>query len=233
MLQLSRKRPGPGRSEQGGGLVRRRRKPLRRRSPAVATVPEATTKPVQPVPDEGRTAEIRRRHPRLRASPSSWPSPCPRSRRPRSEPRSRSSVRSTCPRMWPTASRSSTRDEFRAVPAAAASSWDIAPKTGSGLGGKFTLAQLDRIGARSWRFEWAKEARNQSTQVTALPRCRLEVPGPRRTGDLRPAARVETRDKRPIPILEKQPLLFDRLDPRSGRSPGRGTPRPSRPRRGS
>ena len=104
--------------------------------------------------------------------------------------------------------------EFRQTPADAASTWDIAPKTGSGLGGGFTLARLGRINDRSWRFEWAKDARNHSTQVDAFKDAVLKF----RARDGRAIfvllRGVETRDERPIPIVEKQPLLFERLEPR-------------------
>ena len=104
--------------------------------------------------------------------------------------------------------------EFRLTPAVAAMTWDIASKTGSGLGGGFTLARLGRINDRSWRFEWAKDARNHSTQVDAFKDAVLKF----RARDGRAIfillRGVELRDKRPIPIVEKQPLLFERLEPR-------------------
>jgi hypothetical protein len=104
--------------------------------------------------------------------------------------------------------------EFRQTPAAAASTRDIAARTGSGLGGGYTLARLGRINARSWRFEWTKDARNHSTQVDAFRDAVLKF----RARDGRAIfvllRGVETRDGRPITVVEKQPLLFDRLEPR-------------------
>jgi hypothetical protein len=105
--------------------------------------------------------------------------------------------------------------EFRPMPAATSSTWNIATGAGSTLGGGgFTLAQLSRINARSWQFGWSKDARNHSTQVDAFRDAVLKFPARDGRAIFVLLRDLETRDKRPIVIVEKQPLLFDRLDPR-------------------
>src|SRR5262249_5330713 len=42
--------------------------------------------------------------------------------------------------------------EFQLVPGSTKSSWDIATRTASGIGGRFNLAHLSRTDARTWSF---------------------------------------------------------------------------------
>ncbi|MGP0064095.1 MAG: hypothetical protein ACLQGP_10920, partial [Isosphaeraceae bacterium] len=104
--------------------------------------------------------------------------------------------------------------QFQKTPAAAASTWNFVSRTGSGLGGGSALASLGRINARSWQFGWSKDARNQSTQVDVLRDAVLKFRAVNDRAIFVLLRGVETRDPRPIVIVEKQPLLFDRLDPR-------------------
>src|SRR5262249_23954517 len=105
--------------------------------------------------------------------------------------------------------------EFQLVPAAAKSTWDIATRTESGIGGRFTLAHLSRTDARTWSFEWTKEAKNHSTTVEALRDAVLKFQTRDGRSVLTLLRDVNPNDPAPLPIWEKnQPVLYDRLDAR-------------------
>src|SRR5207245_1614298 len=72
-----------------------------------------------------------------------------------------------------------------------------------------------RTEAGTWWFEWAKEARNHSTLVEALRDTVLKF----ETTDGRSALVLlrnpGPRDVHPLIIWEDQPILFERLEPRT------------------
>jgi hypothetical protein len=103
--------------------------------------------------------------------------------------------------------------EFRltAVPAAP-HTWEIATKTGSGLGGGFSLARLNRADGRTWQFEWTKNAKTQSTQVEGLKDAILELHG-RDGRPIRVLLRdVELRSDPPLAVWKDEKILFEKLD---------------------
>jgi hypothetical protein len=105
--------------------------------------------------------------------------------------------------------------EFRQTAAAAASTWEIATKTGSGLGGGFPLARLSRTDVRTWRFDWAKEAKNHSTLVDSLRDAVLKFETRDGRSIFALLRGLDLRnDDRPLVVWDNQRLLFDRLEPR-------------------
>ena len=81
--------------------------------------------------------------------------------------------------------------------------WEIATKTGSGLGGGFTLAQLVATDARTWQFEWTKDASKHSTRGRG-PQGRDPEFQARDGRPIRVLLRgVEPRDDRPLASLEE------------------------------
>jgi hypothetical protein len=98
--------------------------------------------------------------------------------------------------------------------AATPHTWEVATNTGSGLGGGSTLARLHRADGRTWRFEWTKNAKPQSTPVEALKDAILELHGQ----DGRPIRvllrGVERDSKPPLVVWKDQRILFDKLEPR-------------------
>jgi hypothetical protein len=105
--------------------------------------------------------------------------------------------------------------EFRLTPLPASPhSWEIATRTGSGLGGGFPLARLSRVDARNWQFDWIKNAKAQSTQVEGLKDAVLQLDA----GDGRAIyvllRGLDLRPDRPIEVWKNQRILFDRLEPR-------------------
>jgi hypothetical protein len=105
---------------------------------------------------------------------------------------------------------------LRVTPPGGSQPWQIATKAGTSLLDRpATLAQLAQKDARTWRFEWTKEAIKYPSRAEALRDAVFKFPA--RDGRvlyalLRP---VEPRDNRPLPIVASQPLLFDRLEPRT------------------
>ena len=103
--------------------------------------------------------------------------------------------------------------DFRlaAVPASP-QTWEVATRTGSGLGGGFSLARLNRVDARTWQFGWTKNARAKSTQVEGLEDAILEFHG----GDGRPIRvllrGVELETNRPLEVWKDQKILFERME---------------------
>jgi hypothetical protein len=105
--------------------------------------------------------------------------------------------------------------EFRRVAASTASTWEIATRTGSGLGGGFPLARLGRTEAGTWWFEWTKDARNHSTLVEALRDTALKFETTDGRATLMLLRNPGAGDEHPLTIWEKQPILFERLEPRT------------------
>ena len=104
--------------------------------------------------------------------------------------------------------------EFQLVPAPAKSTWGIATRTESGIGGRFTLAHLSRADARTWSFEWTKEAKNHSTTVEALRDAVLKFQTRGGRSVLTLLRGVNHNDLAPLPVWEQQPVLYERLDAR-------------------
>jgi hypothetical protein len=105
--------------------------------------------------------------------------------------------------------------EFRlaAVPATP-HTWEILTRSGSGLGGGFSLARLDHADARTWRFEWTRSAKVQSTQVENLKDAILSFHG-RDGRPIRVLLRgVELVSDRPLVVWKDQQILFEKLDTR-------------------
>ena len=105
---------------------------------------------------------------------------------------------------------------LRVVPPTGSKPWEIATKTGiSRLDNPSTLAQVVRKDARTWRFEWTKDASKNSTRVNALRDAVLKFLARDGRAIFALLRAVELRDDRPLAIVENKPLLFDRLDPRT------------------
>ncbi len=106
--------------------------------------------------------------------------------------------------------------EFRLTAVAATPhTWEIATKTGSGLGGGFSLARLSRADGRTWRFGWTKNAKTQSTQVEGLKDAILELHG-RDGRSIRVLLRgVELHSDRPLVVWKDQRILFEKLESRT------------------
>ena len=105
--------------------------------------------------------------------------------------------------------------EFRLTPSPAPPhSWEIATRTGSGLGGGFPLARLNRVDARSWRFTWTKNAKAQSTQVEGLKDAVLQLDASDGRAIYVLLRGLDLRVDRPIEVWKNQRILFDRLEPR-------------------
>jgi hypothetical protein len=105
--------------------------------------------------------------------------------------------------------------EFRlaAVPAAPHAR-ELATRSGSGLGGGFSLARLDHADARTWRFQWNQSAKVQTTQVENLKDAILLFHG-RDGRPIRVLLRgVETLSDRPLVVWKDQQILFEKLDTR-------------------
>jgi hypothetical protein len=106
--------------------------------------------------------------------------------------------------------------EFRLTPLAASPhSWEIATRTGSGLGGGFPLARLNRVDARTWQFGWTKNAKAQSTQVEGLKDAVLQLDASDGRAIYVLLRGLDLRVDRPIEVWKNQRILFDRLEPRS------------------
>ncbi len=104
--------------------------------------------------------------------------------------------------------------KLTAVPATPGA-WEIATKTGSGLGGGFAAGAADRADARTWRFEWTKNAKTQSTQVEGLKDAILGFHG-RDGRPIRVLLRgVELHSDQPLVVWKDQKILFEKLDSRT------------------
>jgi hypothetical protein len=92
--------------------------------------------------------------------------------------------------------------------------WEIVARTGSGVGGGGSVARLNHVDPRTWRFEWASHARARSMQVENLKDSILEFHG-RDGRPIRVLLRdVELRSNRPLTVWSDQKILFDKLDTR-------------------
>ena len=93
--------------------------------------------------------------------------------------------------------------------------WEVATKTGSGLGGGFSLARLSHPEALSWQFEWTRNAKVQSSAVEGLKDAILGLNG----RDGRPIfvllRGIEPVVANPLVVWKDQRLLFDRPEPRT------------------
>ncbi len=105
--------------------------------------------------------------------------------------------------------------EFRLTPLPTPPhSWEIATRTGSGLGGGFPLARLTRVNARTWQFDWTKNAKAQSTQVEGLKDAVLQLDASDGRAIYVLLRGLDLRVDRPIEVWKNQRILFDRLEPR-------------------
>ncbi len=105
---------------------------------------------------------------------------------------------------------------LRVVPPIGSKPWEIATKTGlSTLGSSSTLAQLVRKDARTWRFDWTKDASKNSTRSDALRDAVLKFQSREGRALFALLRAVEPPDVQPLVIVDNQPLLFDHLDPRT------------------
>ncbi len=107
-----------------------------------------------------------------------------------------------------------------------AHAFDVATRTGSGLGGGVAIARLTRDDPRGWRFAWAPAARARSSPVEGLKDALLEFEG--REGRLiRVLLRGVLIDRpEPLEVWKDQRLLTDRLDARTKSVNWAGDPDP-------
>jgi hypothetical protein len=105
--------------------------------------------------------------------------------------------------------------EYRlsAVPAAP-HVWEVSTRTGSGLGGGFALARLNHADAPTWRFEWTRNARAQSTPVEGLKDAILRFRGRDGRAVYVLLRGLEMRSDRPLEVWNNQKILFEKPDPR-------------------
>lgn len=112
-----------------------------------------------------------------------------------------------------------------AVPGASRA-WDVATRTGSGIGGGFVLARLIQADARTWRFQWTEKAKTQATQVEGFKDAILGLHG--RGG--RPIyvllRGVERVSERPLVVWKDQRILYDKPEPRVRSVEWAGVPDP-------
>ena len=109
-----------------------------------------------------------------------------------------------------------TSPEFRIIPPSATKPLEIVTQPGSSrLASNSTLAQLVRLSAHSWRFEWTKEAKSHSTLAGALRDAVLKFETREGRAIVVLLRGLVLADDRTLSICDKQPLLFDRLEPRS------------------
>jgi hypothetical protein len=116
---------------------------------------------------------------------------------------------------------------FRLAPVpGAAPAWDVATRTGSGLGGGFALARLSRPDPRTCQFAWTEKAKTQTTQVEALKDAILAL----HCRDGRPIyvllRDVKRRNPRPLLVWKDQRILYDRPEPRVRSVEWSGVPDP-------
>jgi hypothetical protein len=105
---------------------------------------------------------------------------------------------------------------LRVVPPTGSKPWEIATKTGiSRLDNPSTLAQLVQKDARTWRFDWTKDASKQAIRADALRDAVLRFQARDGQPIFALLRAVEPPNHRPLVIVDNQPLLFDRLDPRT------------------
>jgi hypothetical protein len=104
--------------------------------------------------------------------------------------------------------------EFQVVPASTKSTWEIATRTDSVIGGRFTLAQLSHTKPGTWSFDWTKVAKNHSATVAALRDAVLKFETRDGRSILALLRGVRRHDPDPLPIWENQPVLYERLDDR-------------------
>jgi hypothetical protein len=71
------------------------------------------------------------------------------------------------------------------------------------------------LSAHSWRFEWTKEAKSHSTLAGALRDAVLKFETREGRAIVVLLRGLVLADDRTLSICDKQPLLFDRLEPRS------------------
>ena len=105
--------------------------------------------------------------------------------------------------------------EFRlaAVPAMP-HTWEIATRTGSGLGGGFALARLNHADARIWRFEWTRNAKARSGPVEGLKDAILGLRGKDGRAIYVLLRGVELSNGLPLVVWKDQRILFEKPDPR-------------------
>jgi hypothetical protein len=106
--------------------------------------------------------------------------------------------------------------ELQVVPAStkSTSTWEIATRTKSLIGGGFTLASLSHIEATTWSFDWTKVAKNHSATVAALRDAVLRFETRDGRSILALLRGVRRHDPEPLLIWENQPVLYERLDDR-------------------
>ncbi len=105
---------------------------------------------------------------------------------------------------------------LRLVPPSGSKPWEIATRAGiSRLDSPSTLAELSQKDARTWRFGWTKDASKHSVRADELRDTVLKFPARDGRTLFALLRAVEPRDDRPLAIVTNQPLLFDRLEPRT------------------
>ena len=92
--------------------------------------------------------------------------------------------------------------------------WEIATRTGSGLGGGFALARLNHADPRICRFEWTKNARARSSPVEGLKDAILGLRGKDGRAIYVLLRGVELSNGLPLVVWKDQRILFEKPDPR-------------------
>ena len=93
--------------------------------------------------------------------------------------------------------------------------WEIATRTGSGLGGGFALARLNHADARTWRFDWTKNAKAAVDARSRGSRTRSSAFTAETAGrSTSCSAASNSSNGRPLVVWKDQRILFEKLDPR-------------------
>ncbi len=107
-----------------------------------------------------------------------------------------------------------------------AHAFDVATRTGSGLGGGVAIARLTRDDPRGWRFEWTPAARARSSPVEALKDALLVFES-REGRSIRVLLRGIPIDRPdPLEVWKDQRILTERLDARTKSVNWAGDPDP-------
>lgn len=110
--------------------------------------------------------------------------------------------------------------------AGVAHAFEVATRTGSGLGGGVAIARLTRDDPRGWRFEWTRTARARSSPVEGLKDALLEFEG-RDGRSIRVLLRgIPIEQPDPLEVWKDQRILNDRLDARTKSVNWAGDPDP-------
>jgi hypothetical protein len=93
---------------------------------------------------------------------------------------------------------------------------EIAPQVeGSGLSNSGSLATFARTSAHTWRFDWTRAAEKAQSLADTLKDAVLKFSSSDGRSIFVLMRGLEVSDRRPLPVVEDKPILFDSLETRT------------------